>query len=141
MTKEPSNTIDLTFSGSVLNYVKLPDGELYYVPFHWKPFSSQTIVSETINLINIESFLKKEYPICIFDIEKRPGMNWLQRLLSFPNERYVVKFNCIGTKKLTLVTMRSGKQFLCDQSVDDLKNSLNNCIWPEKILKDLFVNL
>ena len=50
---------------------------------------------------------------------------------------YDVDFKISSIKKVTYVKMRSGKEYMIDESVECLKNAIDGCVWTADFLKSI----
>lgn len=128
------NTLDVTLSGYPTREYRLPNGDWQYFrhnkfEYFWKPYKKPT--TKTLNLINVESFESLSYPIVDISVESKP-VSWLKRFwyAGWNNSQlYSTSINVIGMKTVTKVTMRSKETYIIDESVQCLKNAIDNCVW------------
>lgn len=129
-----TNTFDITISGYPLNDIMLPNGS--FQPFHlngysafWKPYNKSIV--ETINLVNVETFLSLSYPIVKITINEKPISKFKKFWYDgWDNTKvYDIDIQAIDIKHVTYVTMRSKQTLLIDETCECLKNALDACIW------------
>ena len=95
----------------------------------WKPYKKPT--TKTLNLINVESFESLSYPIVDIAVKSKP-VPWLKRFwyAGWNNSKlYSTSINVTGMKTVTKVTMRSKDTYIIDESVQCLKNAIDNSVW------------
>ena len=132
------NTFDITESGYPVYDYKRPKG--FYSSFSydgyygfWKFYDK--VHTTTINLVNVESFKELEFPIVEKIIFTERPKSMFKKLLF--GSSYDVDFKISSIKKVTYVKMRSGKEYMIDESVECLKNAIDGCVWTADFLKSI----
>ena len=132
------NTFDITESGYPVYDYRYPNGfyrSFSYNGYHgfWKSYNGANVT--TINLVNVESFKELEFPIVEKIIFTERPKSMFKKLVF--GSSYDVDIKISSIKKVTYVKMRSGKEYMIDESVDCLKNALDGCVWSAEFLKSI----
>lgn len=132
------NTINVTVSGCPYSEYRLPNGKYKQFTFqgydqYWHVYKAEK--SFDMNLLNIETFEKQVYPIVDICCKEKP-VPWLKKFWWSgwrDDLLYDVSIKLKQLKEVTFVTMRSGRGFYIDESVDCLKNALDASVWTADI--------
>lgn len=131
------NTFDITESGYPVYDYKYPNGFYHSFSYDGKYYgfwkSYDKVHTLTINLVNVESFYELEFPIVEKIIFTERPKSMFKKLLF--GSSYDVDIKISSIKKVTYVRMRSGKEYMIDESVDCLKNALDGCVWSAEFLE------
>ena len=132
------NIIEVIESGCPYDEYISPNGEYKRFDFdgyreYWHAYKDKK--SFAVNLLNIETFEKRVYPIVDICCKEKP-VSWLKKFWWSgwrDDLLYDVSIKVLDMKEVTFVTMRSGRRFYIDESVECLENALDVSAWTADI--------
>lgn len=129
--------LDLTVSGEISQWFKMPDGSLRFYEDEetgviyekvWRPFKSTTPETFKINAFQVVSFKKITLPVVELENTKKKVSRLYEWLCEDFNIDmvYDAKVTKTSNKDITVVKLSTGETLTVDQDISYIENTINS---------------